>query len=210
MGFANRITMASDSFTRADNTDIGTAWDVGASPFVRLDLVSNAIQGIANPTNDSGECYNAITLPANQWCTQTIKTLSGANLDSFAVMLRSDATAANLYFTAGRTNTATTGRISKIIAGVTTALGSDTSAAWVSGDVLSGDAIGTAITLYRNGTQVFSVTDSAIASGARAGMIIGGLGIASACVIDDWSCGSFAAPHHYYYGMKPLGLPVYG
>lgn len=64
----------------------------------------------------------------------------------------------------------TTGEVNAKVAGVTTQIATFTTAALASGDVIGARIDGTVLTVWRNGVQVASVTNSGISAGGEIGM----------------------------------------
>lgn len=179
--------LASDNFNRADNADLGASWDVltGNNAF---SIVANAVSP-ANVGDDSAESNNSVTWPNDQYSQVVLITsgYSGGANDGVGVgvALRC-ATGARTFYrivAAGAISNGT--ELAKFVAGSYTSLG-NSSQAWVTTNILYGEAVGTTIKVKRNGTDIISVTDSAITSG-RPGLSHSGP--SAAAVLDDWEGG---------------------
>jgi hypothetical protein len=184
--------LATDAFTRANNADLGTAWDVstGQGAF--------AISGntaISNFVGDAGESYNAITWPDDQY-VQAAVTVTGGTTPGGGAGLGVQARAATGAWTAYRlvVSTAVTNNIelAKFVAAGYTLLGQRTQA-WTAGDTLRLEAQGTTLRVLRNGVQLGATfTDSGIASG-RGGIVLS-FGDSVAGSLDNFEGGDFGTP----------------
>lgn|SRR5574341_128517 len=185
--------LATDNFNRADNTDLGAAWDPQpgfANP--QADRVFNISANTAVPANvakDSGENYNAVSWPNDQY-SQAKATMSGTGAEAgVGVSVRCSTTALTCYRVV--INKAATNNVSiaKFVAGVYTLLAQRTTT-WVDGDIIYLEAQGSTLKVKQNGTQLGAdIVDSAIASG-RAG--IGFSSTMTSASLDDWEGGDFA------------------
>ena len=187
-------TLASDSFDREDNVDLGALWDAGYLGQSNAQIVGNRVRaGVAG--NDSIESYNAVTLPNDHWARFTISTIQGAGVCSPRVSLRMSAppTQSMYEFLALRNVSGQRSRIHKFVEGVFTNIANENVTTWASGDVLEGEVIGTTLTLYRNQstTALLTVVDASLTSG-RAGFNLYSVTIADT-EIDDWSAGGHPA-----------------
>lgn len=94
--------------------------------------------------------------------------------------------ASNFYLWRVRSGGGNVTELYKCVGGSFTLLATGSLTA-VSGDTLKISAVGTAITGYVNGAQAASVTDSALSSGTKVGIRIGGY-------IDDFAATDLSAP----------------
>jgi fibronectin type 3 domain-containing protein len=203
----NRTTLFTDTFDRADNADLGSAWDNG---YLNVDktnarITSNAVRATATNASDpkSAETYNGVSLPNDQWCQFTLGTWQGTEDREVGCTLRAAAPPTiNWYWCYARANGARNAAIvSHHTGGVgDTNLASDFTVVWAPGDKLRCEAQGTTLRLYRipfgttNETLLLSATDSEWTSG-RAGILMwmktGGT-LANATMA-DWAAGGFTA-----------------
>lgn len=181
-----RRTLASDNFNRANGTlpDDGAPWkkEQGSVSFV---ISSNGITLSAN--NDITMRYNA-SFPDDQWAQITFTQTETASGAQAGVALRVATGAATLYriVVDGSGNF----EIGRFISGSHTTIDTFTSSV-ANGDVLRAEIVGSTIKVYINGTQVRSVNDSNISSGAP-GMAFSGTGAPSTNTkMDDFSAGDF-------------------
>jgi len=156
-----------DTFTRADNADIGADWDAGYG-FAALNLVSNAVRPTTLGT-DSIES-NSTGLANDQYATATIKTLTGALNAAVAVWIRMTAPSTLTgYSCTAETNGSFTA-IYKWTAGVPTGVASESSTSWTSGDTMTFSANGDELICYHNGTQLLNGLGGGTSSSGRAGL----------------------------------------
>ena len=202
-----RRTLATDDFDRGDNIDLGAAWDSGYTGQSNLQIVGQRVRsGVA--ASDSVERYNAVTFPSNQWASCIIATLQGTGVCIPRVALRMTAPPPNTRyeFLAFRNFATERSRIHKFVNEVHSTLAEENVTTWASGDVISGEAIGTTLTLYRNEstTALLTVVDNDIASGAA------GINMSSDTIadteIDTWSAGGFdyLGTHNMIYTRLPI------
>ena len=193
--------LATDTFTRADNLDLGTDWDVptGGSAF---QLLNNAAAP-RNPDTDAVESNNSATWPNDQYaqCAATVSGTTSTAGPGPAVRIATGAL--TLYRCVVSHAASNNVELAKIVSGTYTQLALRTQA-WTDGDVLRLEVAGTTLKVFRNGTQMgANVTDSSIASG-RAG--IGFSSVTTSASLDNWEGGDFttaAPPGHAATGMTP-------
>lgn len=186
----SRRTLYTDLFNRADNADIGADWDPGYTSRSAMSIVS---QNVSPDGADDVETNNNAGLPADQWAQITIASLTDAGGDMrFSVLLRATAPPTPTWyeFTAARNNVYTS-RIVYRNNGTNTAQGDENATTWVAGDVLRAEAIGTSLTLYRNGASLVQLTNAALASG-RGGMQMF-IASGNTGTMDDFIAGDFVA-----------------
>lgn len=148
------MTSHSDNFTRADNATLGANWTAWSwSGAVGLSVASN--QASAASPNTHGDYWSADSFGNDQASEITVAVIPGSG-DWVGVTVR--------QLTPG------TGYLAIWFAGTfyifdengSTSPGvlSSTSGSLTAGDVIKLTAIGTAVTLYKNGTQILTVTSS--------------------------------------------------
>ena len=170
-GGPTRRELANDNFDRANNTDLGSAWEAGYTSEPNAQIVGNAVRGTVLGGN-SVESYNAVSLPNDQWAQVTIKTISGTAEKRIAVLLRTSAPATwNGYACVAGKNTGDliTTIIQRIDAGTRTNIVSESATTWAATDTLRCEVVGSNITASRNGASVLTVNDTTYTSG-RAGI----------------------------------------
>ena len=186
-GASGPTTLATDNFNRADNADLGTAWDpmTGEGSW---SIVSNH----AEPTSllsDSSESNNSVTWPDDQYSQAKITTSGGSSGggEGTGVAVRMSAVARTYYRAVVNAAATNNIEVGKVVAGTFTSLGFR-SATWVSGDVLKMQIVGTTIKIFQNGTQLGAdITDSSIASG-RAGISYSSQAVTGS--LEDWEGGA--------------------
>jgi len=193
--------LASDDFERAA---LGANWSTISGEFAWF--ITGSSDATANGS-DSSSNYSAIDWPDDQWAEATFSAIpipasAGAGA---GVATRCDPTnsARTYYRHLAGANGANDSCIGKLVGGSYTQLALASNQGWVNGDVVRGEAQGTDIRLLRNGTQVLSASDSAIAGGDP------GLTFSTSTTGDpqfeDWAAGDFAtanAPTKRSHGFK--------
>jgi len=155
------MVRAMDSFDRANNPDLGTAWDKIADEATGLKIASHA----AVPpyrTLDAGESNNLVAWHNDQWSEVCCPVLStNAVSTGLGVALRASVIDRTYY----RCVVCVAGaEIAKHVAGAYTQLAVDATP-WANNDVVFFKATGTTLQVARNGVDVFNTTDASIASG---------------------------------------------
>lgn len=158
--------LASDTFVRA-NGGLGANWTTQTGS-TALQIVSNTVQ---NPTPSSNglACYSANGSLTDQWAS--VKVIAVDSADFAGPMVRAALGAFTAYLGLVEVGVTQTCSIAKRVAGTFTSLasGSFTIAA---NDIIELWVIGSVLTLFQNGSQILTATDSSIASGYP-GMIEG-------------------------------------
>lgn len=189
------MILASDNFNRANANPIGSPWTT-ASGEAAMQIVSNSATFVTN--TDSG-CYHSTIVWPNDQYSQAKLTISGTlGTQQGAVLKVRQAPAARTSYQLEVDHAATNNVfLDRIVAGVfTTLTGFPLTVAWTDGDTWELRALGTTISVYRNGVLVGSATDGNITSGSP------GFGYSStetSVSIDDWAGGDFSS------GRQPLG-----
>src|SRR5262245_56045692 len=126
--------LASDNFTRANSTGLGSNWTAvtGQGTF---DISSNKAV-CHDVTLDSAEFYNAISWPNDQYSEVTVAAIptTGTDLAGIGCVVRASASA-NTFYRCFATGTSGHFYLKKIVAGTGTLLSS------VAGSVVTGDKI---------------------------------------------------------------------
>lgn len=182
-----RVTIGSDTFTRGDAADLGTAWTPVVTTWA---LATNAAQ--ASAANAVMFETESTVLAANHWAQATLSTFSGS-VDTYAgVATRGSTTADTAYVCVAVRGSAVGTTIAKRVAGVNTNLVGETTTVWAASDVIRLESEGSTHRCYRNGTLVLTVTDSDLVAGFAGlwGFINAG-GTASDVRLDTFSSGNF-------------------
>ena len=178
--------MATDNFNRADSADLGASWDVMTGE-TAMKILGNACYP-SSVTSDATESYNAVAFANDQYSQVLVASIGADGIGAGVGIGLRMATGARTYY---RVVACLSGsEIAKQVAGTYTQLGTNATA-WVIGDTLYVSVSGTTIQVKRNGSNLFSATDSAIASG-RAGVSHSSNTTADSKV-DDWDGGDLAA-----------------
>lgn len=183
--------LASDNFDRANNTDLGSSWDVQTGE-ARHGIVSNTAQP-SDIGNDCSENNNSVSWPDDQYSKGKLSMVGGSDGNGAGpgVAVRMSASARTYYRAVANKASSNNIEVAKMVAGTYTSLAQRTQA-WTDEDVLELRVIGTTLRVFYNGTQLGGdITDSSIASG-RAGIAYSSGSMTSAS-INDWEGGDFDA-----------------
>jgi hypothetical protein len=152
----------SDTFVRA-NGAIGANYGTqsGYNAFV---ISANDAIPSSYTSGDAGSLNTSATYPNDQWAQITVGAIGTANGAGVGVILRGSTSANTLYRIFGSSSPGVV-FLYKRVAGVGTLLATATGVSLIAGDVLYAQAVGTTITVSKNGTQILSVTDASISSG---------------------------------------------
>lgn len=190
----DRSVIAAFAFTQSDGT-LGSPWVGGYTEGAAtnsLQVVGNKIR-TATTTIDSVMSYDA-TMPNDQWCELVISTMTGSGVRAPRCMLRMNAPGLlNGYeFTALVGLSTVKTRIGKWGNGQYTAtLVEENATTWAATDILRAEIRGSALTLYRNGTLLLSVTDTTYGTG-RAGIVMYSSVAVANVEVDNVRVGTFA------------------
>lgn len=160
----NVVQLAQDNFTRPNENPLNAAvWTVPDSKN-SFQIVSNKCILNSPLTVASADLYTGISWPNDQYAEVTItQALANTELD---ILLRCDLVEQNYYefgWTSNGTNI--TPFIAEVIGGVRSVLWTGSAIAFSSGDVYRAVALGSLLSLYRNGVLLQTVTNFDIASG---------------------------------------------
>ena len=201
-----RNTLATDTFTRADSSDLGANWD----PYTSLDqgcILSNWMQPFSVANSSGFETYNATVAGNNQWASVQLITLnSTGGYVNVAVYAR--ATAPNTftgYLFAQQSDLVFLG---KQVAGVFTSLASVSHTA-TAFETLSIECVGTGLEGFIDAGSILTTTDSDIAGGrAGIGWFADTGATTSDIVVDNFSMGDFTASDATVHRGLLLGVGI--
>lgn len=198
------LIIIEDTFTRANNTDLGSWWDVQTGQ-TNAQIVSNRVR--ATTLNlDAVENYNPLAFSPNQGAEILIATIQGVVVAIAAATIRADPAANTYYYgTAVRNGGGgETTEIKKRVAGVSSVLATESATTWAAGDTLNLQVRGTSLVLLRNGTSLLTVTDTSIGFG-RPGLIlfVDISGNLADLEIESWQAEDFDTPVAYQEFPKP-------
>lgn len=202
-----RVQLLSDNFNRADSADLGTQWDPYAG-WNALQIVGNRARTQAVGGPEGLESNNAQTLAADQWAEAVVFLAGSAGANFVGAVVRAAAPETQTMYLAVAAPDAASSSIYKWVAGVFTNL-AVASQGYVSNDRVSIEVEGTSLRMFRNDTQVASVTDTSISGSGRAGIevyVSTGFPIAEA-EGDNWEAGEFLGPvvhQAVYRGVETL------
>lgn len=181
-----RTTLATDSFDRADNADIGANWtqQTGHQAFK---IVSNTAQPSGFSSN-AAENYSGIPWPDDQWAQAACTTTGGVSAARGpGVALRMSSSAQTWYRCLINEDASANLCIRKFVNGVSSAITTFTTT-YVDGGVFDVQVVDTTLSVSYQGVLLGTVIDSSIASGSA------GINFSSSvtsCSVDNWSAGGF-------------------
>jgi hypothetical protein len=187
-----------DTFTRADATNIGTLWDSGYTAQTNLQIISQRIRGVTVNTR-SFETYTGTVASNNVFGQMTIAAMTGAQLADQCVHLRaSNAATMTSYAGCALRNGANTWEIREYTTGTPVVLSGNATYDVVVGDKIRLEADGTTLRLYREraGTRILvvSTTDATLASGkVGLSLFVATSGTLSNVEADDFATGAISA-----------------
>lgn len=188
----SRVVVAVDDFNRADNADLGAAWDpYDATDHLRI--TTNEVHGTSASTADILLEAHTATLANDQWAEATLSAL-GANYSEAGVAIRMATPSTRTYYTTTPVHDGGDADwyIQEITAGAGATLVGPVTIAFAANDVVLLMGRLSVLTLYVNGVERLQVSDTTL-TGGRAG-----LGIYSTVTIGDtrwnnFSCGNVFA-----------------
>lgn len=204
-------TLFADSFTRADNADLGAGYDPGylTPNKTNATIISNDVRGAATNSEDpkSYETVNSVSLPGAQWCQFTMGAFAGTEDRRTGCLVRAAAptTITGYWCYARKTATNTPVHNSAIqtlhSGGAGDALiATDSTTVWGPGDIGRCEAEGSTIRFIRiPAGQTVNLT---IATASNAEFSTGRCGInmwmntggtLANATITDLSCGGFSS-----------------
>jgi hypothetical protein len=186
-----RLTLIQDDFNRADNTDLGAAWDAGYTGNANLQILSNGVQSTST-TLDAVETSNVVALPNDQWGSLKIRQWGTGNQGFAVVLLRcADPPTKTCYEFMASTGTGVARtRIARWNSGTPIPLIGNATLNWNHGDVLRGEVRGNVLALYQNDALVMAVADNTLTAG-RAGILMFTNPLTE-CVVEEFAAGAFA------------------
>jgi hypothetical protein len=172
-----------DNFNRADANPIGGNWTTvpGSGAFGTMQIVSNQLQG--GTSGDNAAYVNSDTPPNDQYSKIAIQTLAGG--DDSGPMARVDTTTGDCYMI---DYDGTNAALFEFTGAAHNLIGTNIPWTLVAGDIFEIRCVGTTISLWINGVQKDSVTNSLHTAG-RAGVFTH----ASGSVMDNFESGDFAS-----------------
>jgi hypothetical protein len=194
-----RTTLFTDSFNRADNADLGTAYTDSYTSFATGKILSQRLVPSTVGTA-TVEQYTGVVTPNDQWSEVTIGALTGGVMAQVGTHVRlTNPTTYRGYRCFAAINQTNKAGIRRVDAGVLTTLGTnDTTTVWGAGDTLRCEIKGTTIKLYRvvgaGETLLLSATDATYASGTTGlyAMVAAGGAVTNA-QISRFSMGGFGS-----------------
>ena len=155
-----KIPLGSDTFTRADNADLGTNW---LPTYNTWALASNAVQASAV---DAAMIENETTVLGDNQYAQVTLSAFGGSVDMWGgVRTRATNAGDTGYMCLAARGTSAGTTLERKNIGVTTSLQAELTSIWVPGDVLELKSDGVTHRCYKNGVKVLEATDANLTSG---------------------------------------------
>jgi hypothetical protein len=187
-------TLFSDDFSRADGA-LGANWADTYTGEDAPQIVSQVLNAFSS-ANRASASVTAISAPNNQWAQVTLAAMNNVGGVQMAqVLLRAAPAPTVTWYELQATigSGSFTSRIRyRTDASNATTIASENATVWAASDVLYGEVQGTTIKLFRNGSQLLSVSDANLASGA-VGLSINTPGGLIDCQVDNFLAGDFPA-----------------
>jgi serine protease len=166
----NRTTLFTDTFNRADNTDLGADYAGGYTGSTTGKIISQRLVPTTVGTI-TVERYTGVATPANQWCEFTVGAFTGIQgADLGCALHMSPPPTMNLYLCRASINATNKASLRRFDAGVSSDLGNNTTVIWGPGDVGRCEREGTTLRFYRvvgtSETLLLSITDATYSSGS--------------------------------------------
>lgn len=157
--------VGSDTFTRADSTDLGPDWEFGTE-YNSLQIVSNSIRPL-NTVVGSLERYIGSVLPNNQGIRGKLVIASGVEAQTLRLNVRLDSFPNyNGMYCAFNRNSSPLVSIVKRVTGIPSVLASTNAFTIAQDDVLACEGYGTLYRALQNGVVILQVTDGTYTAGA--------------------------------------------
>ena len=162
-------TSSTDNFNRADNADLGAAWDVYTTP---CQILSNAAHSDGGGTNRCIEGYNTYIPTANQYVEITLAGNTPTSGDvSALVRLQAPTTYSTYLCRANFGEGGASSNIQRRDAGSLANLASESSTNWGSApDVIRCEITNSAITFKRNGSTLLTTANDGTYTSGRGGI----------------------------------------
>jgi len=162
-------TSSTDDFNRADNADLGAAWDVYTTP---CQILSNAAHSDGGATNRCIEGYNTYIPTANQYVEITLAGNTPTSGDvSALVRLQAPTTYSTYLCRANFGEGGASSNIQRRDAGSLANLASESSTNWGSApDVIRCEITNSAITFKRNGSTLLTTANDGTYTSGRGGI----------------------------------------
>lgn len=166
--------LATDNFTRADNADLGTAWDenTGDSSPNGLNISANTAVP-ADVTLDSSETNNTVTWPNDQYSECTFGATAADGVGSGVGVTCREATGATVTYYRAVGN-ASGFQLSRAVAGAFTSLSSGAGTTFTAGDKLrlqvKTNGANADWVLFKSGVSFASGSDTSPIASGRAGV----------------------------------------
>lgn len=157
--------LGSDTFTRADSTELGAEWEFGTE-FNSLQIVSNTIRPL-NTIVGSLERYIGVVLPANQGIRGKLVNATGASLQHLRLNVRLDPfpNYNGMYCAFNRNGTPVVSIVKRVV-GVPSVLASSNTPTIAQDDILACEGYGTLYRALQNGIEILQATDGTYTAGA--------------------------------------------
>jgi hypothetical protein len=186
--------IASDNFTRANESPLASPPWSTVTGFNSLQVVSNVCEPTTNAT-ENGEEYTNVTLPANQYASATLGALTSNSAYFLHARCQSITSLKSCYRLTVNPVTGSSQAYIQSIDGsgnATLLLLLNSGLVISSGDVWSIACVGSSLFIVQNGTSLGNVTDTTYASGQYSGLGIRDVSTQSDTTVTNFTIGSAA------------------
>ena len=180
---------ASDNFNRA-NGSLGSSWSTLTSKNAPA-IVSNAVE-LSSEANDCGAVYTAVAWPNDQWVSWQVNVLNYADSEING-LLRCSTSAFTCYLADifGPFGSSAAFSVSRRAAGASTAIQAKTTITVSASDVFVFGVQGSTLTLWQNGSLIWTGSDNNISSGSPGFLLYSNAETVSDTVMGPWAGGNY-------------------
>lgn len=190
----NWTSLFTDNFNRANGSLDVNPWIVIGGGTGTCAIVSNQVR-VTTAGVDAADYYIGVTPNADQYASVKVIACAGSDRSVGPILRTANPSTARTYYSAevhGPLGAGAPILIRYWNAGTPTTLTNST-ATVASGDVIGLEAIGTALKMYINGTQVLSTTHGSLTTGFTGIQIYTDSGTAADAIGDDFDTGNASA-----------------
>jgi len=162
-------TSATDDFNRADNLDLGAAWDVYTSG---CQISSTQVQSVGD-TDRCVEGFNTLIPGNNQYSQIALAVASLGRSGDVSVLVRLQAPSTySTYLCRASNLESNTGAIQRRDAGTLSQLASENATTWADGDVIRCEITDSTIVFKRNGSTLLTTANDGTYTSGRGGIAL--------------------------------------
>ncbi len=187
--------LATDNFTRANENPLSDGGNWSSAVFTALQVVSNQCEPATNGSEGLAE-WVGNAWPNNQYSSVTVQAIESGGEIRVVGRAQDNTVGGGYYFAQILGIGSTNAKLFRVIDGTFTQLGSTFPLTVTAGDTFTLQCQGGTISLWRNGSMLFFVSDGVIINGNT------GLAMASVSAVGNtraslWAGGIFASGYSY-------------